>query len=504
MRHEPSCICLTVLAAVLAAVPAGAVPVSSGQGVQFAQIDWTYPGAEFFDSHYGQFTADFDQLAAYTGLTSGYLNVATSEGWVVRNMPVFADWSYGGLGTQFSLGGPSVGDVSTLLAAVEFTADPLFEFEALPTSTFPVGSVENNAQGRNGSTLTPPTEGIDVSLLIFDVLGDVLRWLQNGHPSVEQDDNQCGPASVANSLQWLENEYGIDVPHDHVPGIDGNPANSLVGQLDEAMDRKAGETVSDGNAITGKLRYIDDNDLGDDLVVKHWGGGFVSGDRTVGGVTSDDQTDDGLSLIEWIQREVEAGEDVELALGYSGGGGHWVDVTAAGEIGGVPWIAWVHDAKQGEDGGTGLFDGGVVWTPVVDGKTTAFSDATLDLALSESPKETGCIRDATTLCLNDDRFRVRVDWATAQDTAGDGQAVQLTDDSGYFWFFNADNVELVIKVLDACSFAERFWVFGCGLTDVEVDIVVEDTASGEVRTYHNPQQNRFDAIQDTRAFATCP
>ena len=29
--------------------------------------------------------------------------------------------------------------------------------------------------------------------------------------------------------------------------------------------------------------------------------------------------------------------------------------------------------------------------------------------------------------------------------------VPLTSDSGYFWFFDADNIELVVKVLDACT-----------------------------------------------------
>ena len=503
-KSSPPWMCLAVVAVALTTVPAPAVPIAPGQGVSFAQIDWTFPGAEFFDSPYGQFAADFDQLAAHTGLTAGYLNVFTAQGWVVRNMPVFEDWSYPGLSTQFALGSLSVGDITALPVAVEFTAEPLLDFEAIPTLTFPVGAVENNAQGRNGPRLLPPLTGLDVSPVVFDPLGALIRWLQNGHPSVEQDENQCGPASVANSLQWLENEFGIDVPHDPIPGIDGTPPKSLVGQLDQGMGRNPGETVSDEAAITGKLRYIDDNALGDDLVVKHWGGTFVAGDRTVGGVTSDDQTDDGLSLIEWIQREVKDGEDVELALGFEGSGGHWVDVTAAGSILGVPWVAWVHDAKQGKPGGTGLFDGGIVWTPVVDGKAVLFDNATLDLALSESPKEPNCDSGPTALCLNDDRFRITVEWATDQGATGDGQGVPLTDDSAYFWFFNQDNIELVVKVLNACSFADHFWVFACGLTDVEIDIIVEDTLSGAVRTYHNPQKQPFQAIQDTSAFATCP
>jgi hypothetical protein len=111
---------------------------------------------------------------------------------------------------------------------------------------------------------------------------------------------------------------------------------------------------------------------------------------------------------------------------------------------------------------------------------------------------------ATELLLNDDRFRVEVEWSTTQGTSGAGEAVPLTNDTGYFWFFNEENVEMVIKVLDACGFADRFWVFAGGLTNVAVDITVTDTQTGDVKTYHNPQRTPFQPIQDTNAFATCP
>ncbi len=83
--------------------------------------------------------------------------------------------------------------------------------------------------------------------------------------------------------------------------------------------------------------------------------------------------------------------------------------------------------------------------------------------------------------------------------------MQLTGDAGYFWFFSANNVEVVVKVLDACGLApfHNFWVFAAGLTDVEVTLRVVDTVSGEVREYLNPQGTAFQPIQDTDAFATC-
>jgi len=117
---------------------------------------------------------------------------------------------------------------------------------------------------------------------------------------------------------------------------------------------------------------------------------------------------------------------------------------------------------------------------------------------------TGCVADANTLCLNNDRFQVSVDFLTPQGDAGVGKAVELTGDTGYFWFFNESNVELVIKVLDTCSFSNRFWVFAGGLTNVEVEITVVDTQAGATKIYTNPQRTAFQPIQDTNAFATCP
>jgi len=123
----------------------------------------------------------------------------------------------------------------------------------------------------------------------------------------------------------------------------------------------------------------------------------------------------------------------------------------------------------------------------------------------EPPEPRECIPDLTTLCLNDGRFEVKVDWRTQLGTSGLGMAKDLTDDTGYFWFFNEENVELVIKVLDACDTTfNRYWVFAGGLTNVEVKITVTDTQKPETKTYGNILGQPFQPIQDTNAFATCP
>ena len=116
-----------------------------------------------------------------------------------------------------------------------------------------------------------------------------------------------------------------------------------------------------------------------------------------------------------------------------------------------------------------------------------------------------CVPSLSTLCLTGGRFKVQVDWATSQGTSGQGNVVSFqAADSGLFWFFDSNNWEAVVKVLNACPVNDRFWVFAGGLTNVETVITVTDTQAGRVRTYGNPLDTPFQPIQDTNAFATCP
>jgi hypothetical protein len=102
------------------------------------------------------------------------------------------------------------------------------------------------------------------------------------------------------------------------------------------------------------------------------------------------------------------------------------------------------------------------------------------------------------------RFSATATFRTPGGTLGDAHAVALTDDSGYFWFFDARNVEILLKVLDGCGTNGRYWVFAAGLTDVEVEFEVTDTATGARRAYSNPRGSPFVPVQDTAAFHSCP
>lgn len=122
----------------------------------------------------------------------------------------------------------------------------------------------------------------------------------------------------------------------------------------------------------------------------------------------------------------------------------------------------------------------------------------LGVRKTSDARPTTC-QSATTNCLNGERFKVTVDWLKPDGTSGVGQAISLSDDTGYFWFFNAANVELVIKVLDGRAINNHFWVFYGALSNVQYTIRVLDTASGLTRTYTNPQSN-LASVADTLAF----
>lgn len=177
--------------------------------------------------------------------------------------------------------------------------------------------------------------------------------------------------------------------------------------------------------------------------------------------------------------------------------------TGEGSSGSPAYLGDLHVVGQELGGcGTNISDDcDVVSNSTVDG---AFRVTFPAVAQWLSPSTPGpCTVGPTTLCLSGGRFRVAVAWATSSGGNGVGTAVRLTGDSGYFWFFNAANIELVVKVLNACTGFNRFWVFAGGLTNVDVVLRVEDTQTGAVRTYHNPLGTAFAPLQDTSAFA-CP
>ncbi|MCE2557736.1 MAG: fibronectin type III domain-containing protein [Acidobacteria bacterium] len=111
-----------------------------------------------------------------------------------------------------------------------------------------------------------------------------------------------------------------------------------------------------------------------------------------------------------------------------------------------------------------------------------------------------CADGDSALCLRGSRFEARADWQ-AGDRNGVATAIPRTADTGMFWFFSPDNVELVVKVLDGCRENGYRWVLMSGLTDVGVEVTVTDSASGRAKMYRNLEGMPFPAMFDVTAFA---
>ena len=109
--------------------------------------------------------------------------------------------------------------------------------------------------------------------------------------------------------------------------------------------------------------------------------------------------------------------------------------------------------------------------------------------------------DANRLCLLDEQFEVEVQWTTQDGASGAGQVSSAFGaDSGVFWFFEPENWELMIKVIDGCAVNGHVWVFAAATTDVGIELRVRRRADGVERVYENPSGAPAPAITDTGAF----
>ena len=122
-----------------------------------------------------------------------------------------------------------------------------------------------------------------------------------------------------------------------------------------------------------------------------------------------------------------------------------------------------------------------------------------------------CTANATTLCIDDQagdkRWQVRISYHTAQGggLSGDGHAIPLASlgvsHGGLFWFFSADNPEVLVKVLNACTFNQKFWIYASATTNVAYTLTVTDTKTGRTKVYSNPDGKIPAPVQDTSALA---
>jgi hypothetical protein len=170
--------------------------------------------------------------------------------------------------------------------------------------------------------------------------------------------------------------------------------------------------------------------------------------------------------------------------GLAPGGSSYEEVYGSYSTSGTRWVGACVDSVSGESNVTNNCSAGVQVNVGGGG---------------------GCTPSSTTLCLQNGRFEVSIDYRLQNGTTGRAQcASPKTDDSGLLYFTNPDNWEFLIKILRGCNNNNHYWVFFAATTNQEFTVYVRDTTTNQVRTYFNPLGQRADAVTDTTAFATCP
>jgi hypothetical protein len=119
------------------------------------------------------------------------------------------------------------------------------------------------------------------------------------------------------------------------------------------------------------------------------------------------------------------------------------------------------------------------------------------------PSRLACVPGPTVACLFN-RFKIEVAYDAGRGN-GRGPASVVLDSrlSVGFTFLDPGSVELIVKIVDACSTTGKWQLSAGGLTDSGVSITVTDTASGAVRTYASARRQPFRTVIDNSAFS-CP
>lgn len=125
--------------------------------------------------------------------------------------------------------------------------------------------------------------------------------------------------------------------------------------------------------------------------------------------------------------------------------------------------------------------------------------------VQHSQDQGSCTPDPKTLCLMDGRLaaKVRLRHPDLDDGDDIGQAIVGTPSSGFFWFFDREAIDLVVKVLDGSPVNDHLWLFYGASSDVEYWLEVTDTLTDATRIYYNPPGNLCGRA-DIEAFLAAP
>ncbi len=133
------------------------------------------------------------------------------------------------------------------------------------------------------------------------------------------------------------------------------------------------------------------------------------------------------------------------------------------------------------------------------GATAYFLRLSVNPGEPTPPQATDCTPTTTLLQFEGD-YKVSMCYRTPDGQVSQARSgVWASGESGLLWFFNRDNAEVLVKVLNGCSHNGYRWVFVAPVTTLEFNLLIT-APDGTTWRHRNVQGAAASTRADTRAF----
>ena len=175
--------------------------------LEFSQLDFDLDGSTTFDSDWGMVDL------TYTGSDDIlYLNLAVNSTWQIQNIPVL---SHAGSGIEQSISYlfdldifPGI-DVSSVDYDYQLTD---YTLAGMPTGTVSTASVSNKNYTLYSGAKDTGLAVDSAASLVGDAAATPEKHAHSSFPNQQAGSNECAPTAISNSLQFLKEKHGLDIP----------------------------------------------------------------------------------------------------------------------------------------------------------------------------------------------------------------------------------------------------------------------------------------------------
>jgi hypothetical protein len=305
---------------------------ASGVSIQFTQLNWVADDhtVRVPYSRVGVATLSFDSATASQLASQGeFFNLSAvvngTVRWSVRNLYLHYRDANRALrshpGVQFAISSTAGTPVSSIQYSYSLAPSAVTKI-APPASMAPVlhsnYHVGGLRGGGSGQASTPDTIGdwLGPAGPVTEVHSGETWVGTDDLPAVSEDDEGCAPGSVARSIRYMADNWGVKGP----------TAQQIYGDLYDDMGTGPNGT-DDDDIVDGKAAYVNATGLPIDTGSYFWGN-----------VDLDDLADN-----------LDAGGDVEILIAWNPSGGHAAMVTSIVRLSdGTYEITYIDDGTQGD------------------------------------------------------------------------------------------------------------------------------------------------------------